>query len=239
MQPSKSPDVPLYRHVYQVILDRIINGELGPGAMLPSETDLGAQLGVSQGTARKALSELVQAGILDRQQGRGTFVATTTPENALFHFFRLRKPDGSMAIPSMVSEEFSKRRIRAKERDLFSTGDDQVFEISRLRRIENTLAAHEIVCLPAGLFPGLAERAPMPNALYPFYHQVYGIAIARAEESITAGIATKQDASRLAIDEGTPLLVVERKAFDLSDRLIELRFSKYLTERLRYEVTLK
>lgn len=239
MQAPKNAGMPLYRHVYQVMLDRIINGELGPGAMLPSETDLGTQLGVSQGTARKALSELVQAGILDRQQGRGTFVATTTPENALFHFFRLRKPDGSMAIPSLVSEQFSRRRIRAKERGLFPDGEEHVYEISRLRRVDTILAAHEIICLPAGLFPGLTERAPMPNALYPFYQQVYGIAIARAEESITAGTAAAQDSERLDISEGTPLLVIERKAYDLSNRLIELRFSKYLTGKLHYEITLK
>ncbi|MGI9401714.1 MAG: GntR family transcriptional regulator [Rhizobiaceae bacterium] len=239
LQETKTSDMPLYRHVYQVVLDRIITGELGPGAMLPSETDLGTELGVSQGTARKALSELVQAGILDRQQGRGTFVATTTPENALFHFFRLRNPNGSMAIPSLVSEQFSKRRIRAKERHLFPAGEDQVYEISRLRCIEKVLAAYEIIYLPANLFPGLAERAPMPNALYPFYHQVYGIPIARADESLTAGIAVREDAERLKIALGTPLLVVERKAYDLSNRLIELRYSKYLTGKFHYEITLK
>jgi len=81
-----SSEEPLYKVVYDRIINRVVSGELGPGAMLPSEKDLGAEFGVSQGTARKALSQLETKGIVQRRQGLGTFVTTTTPETALFHF---------------------------------------------------------------------------------------------------------------------------------------------------------
>ena len=59
----------------------------------------GAELGVSQGTARKALEELERRGIIKRRQGVGSFVAVRTPENALFQFFQIAQsgwlPGGS------------------------------------------------------------------------------------------------------------------------------------------------
>ena len=73
---------PLYQVVIDTIVERIASGVLQSGALLPSETQLGAELGVSQGTARKALMELESRGLVQRAQGRGTFVTVRTPETS-------------------------------------------------------------------------------------------------------------------------------------------------------------
>ena len=78
MDDLSGPAGPLYQQVYDAVMARIISGELAPGVMLPSEFDLAAQYAVSQGTARKALSKLELSGLVERHQGKGTFVATTT-----------------------------------------------------------------------------------------------------------------------------------------------------------------
>lgn len=235
-QPAPQP---LYRRVYQTILDRIVRGELGPGAMLPSETDLGAELGVSQGTARKALMELEQRGIVQRSQGRGTFVATTTPESALFHFFRLRRADGSQVSPKLETESARRRRGAADERAAFGTDDTHVFEISRVRSIDGKKIIRETALLPASLFPGIAERSPLPNALYALYQQSYGIVISRAEEQLRAVLASAEDASMMDVEQGSPLIEVRRKAIDISDRCVEIRLSRYVTEDLHYDLLLR
>lgn len=71
---NKTPQ-PLWRKISEVIKSKIISGEYSLGQTLPSETDLGAMMGVSQGTARRALAELERAGIVTRAQGRGTVVS--------------------------------------------------------------------------------------------------------------------------------------------------------------------
>jgi GntR family transcriptional regulator len=229
--------VPLYQHVYDTIIARIVDGDLGPGAMLPSETDLGRELGVSQGTARKALIALEQRGILQRRQGRGTFVTTTTPERDHFHFFRLRLADGSEASPELESERVSRRAATEAERALF--GEDDVFEIERGRSVAGRVVVREVSSLPVTLFPGLADRAPLPNALYALYQQSYGIAIAEADEQLQAVLASEDDATLMGIDLGTPLIQVRRKAIDISGRVVEQRLSRYLTDALHYAVTLR
>lgn len=66
---------PLYVQIKQFLLRRIAEGEWLEHDALPSEWDLADEMSVSQGTVRKALTELVADGLLYRQQGKGTFVA--------------------------------------------------------------------------------------------------------------------------------------------------------------------
>jgi GntR family transcriptional regulator len=229
--------VPLYQHVYDTIIARIVSGELAPGAMLPSEIDLGRELNVSQGTARKALSALEQRGILQRRQGRGTFVAITTPESAHFHFFRLRRADGSEATPSLESESITRRKAKAEEKAAF--GEQEVFEIVRGRSIDGKTMVREVLSLPTVLFPGLSDRKPLPNSLYALYQQSYGIVIAEADERLNAVLASEEDAAIMNVEVGSPLIEVRRLATDISGRVVELRLSRYLTSELHYAVTLR
>lgn len=229
--------IPLWRRTRDAIVARIVEGEFAAGAMLPSEPELGAQLGVSQGTARKALAELERAGVVERRQGRGTYVPVTTPERALFHFFRLRRPDGSRVAPELVSEALRRRRPTAAERAVL--GEGAVVEVARVRAVDGRPAARERIVLPSARFPGLLERAPLPNTLYALYQGAYGVAVVRAEEALSPVAAGAADAEALGVAEGAPLLEVERRAFDIADRAVELRTSRYAMAGLRYAVTLR
>lgn len=230
---------PLYRTVIDTIIGRIVRGELKPGVMLPSETDLGAELGVSQGTTRKALNELERRGIVRRQQGRGTFIATTTPESALFHFFRLRRKDGTAVLPEPHTEEIVARRATAEERKAFGLDDKRVFEIRRTRTIDGRRIVREVSVVPGALFPGLPGHATLPNALYAFYQQSYGIAISQADEDLRAVTADDADAMAMDVVAGAALVEVRRRAVDISGRTVELRLSRYVTDELRYHICLR
>ncbi len=232
------PTTPLYKRVYQEVIERIVKGELGPGAMLPSETDLGGELGVSQGTARKALGELERKGIIQRRQGLGTFVATTTPESDLFHFFRLRNGDGSQVAPTLLTETINRRPVLEYEKNEFSECGEDVYELSRVRSVGTKPIVLETSVLPAVLFPGLDDRGPLPNTLYALFQKSYGIAIVKASEQLKAVLAGEMEAKILSIDVGTPLLEVNRNAIDITDRVIELRSSRYVTNDLHYEIAL-
>lgn len=239
MKTSHAEHIPLYKSVYQTILNRIIKGEYGPGAMLPSEVDLGAELGVSQGTARKALIELEQRGIVQRRQGRGTFVSATTQESALFHFFRLRRSDGTPCTPKLELEKVHRRQATIEEQLAFGNTDKHVFEIARLRAIDDKKIIRETAVLPASLFPGIAERSPLPNALYALYQHAYGIVIARADEQVRAVLASDEDVAVMDVEEGSPIIEVSRRAIDISDRIVELRLSRYDTRELHYDLSLR
>src|SRR3546814_10554487 len=89
VDPAAPEARPLYAQVRTLLLQRLIEGIWKPGTALPSEMQLAQELGVSQGTVRKALDDLAAENLVVRRQGRGTFVAEHDTDRALFHFFHL------------------------------------------------------------------------------------------------------------------------------------------------------
>ena len=75
MAQKHSPEIPLYMQIHARLQQRILGGEWGYGAMLPSEHELCAEYGISRGTMRQVLAELEKEGQIRRERGRGTFVA--------------------------------------------------------------------------------------------------------------------------------------------------------------------
>jgi DNA-binding transcriptional regulator YhcF (GntR family) len=109
---TEGPDFRLlYAQVRELMVRRIAGGAWRPGDLLPSEFRLAAELGVSQGTVRKALDELAAENLVVRRQGRGTFVAAHDAQRELFRFFRLADADGRRPTPT--SRQLSVRRERA------------------------------------------------------------------------------------------------------------------------------
>ncbi len=229
---------PLYQKVIDTIVARIASGEVLPGGMLPSETQLASETGVSQGTARKALMMLEQHGIVRREQGRGTFVTARTPDSSLFNFFRLRNRNGEVIRPELIDERLLERPATDIERETLQGAPLTVIEINRVRSLQGVASAIETAVVPADLFSGLERRAPLPSALYVLYQQAYGCIVLHADETIIAVPAGPEEAKILGVVEGTPLLQVERLAHDILGRPIERRHSIYRTDKLGYKVTL-
>lgn len=65
---------PLYVQLMQKIKNSISNGELQVGTRIPTELELCSKYGVSRITVRKAVQELEKQGILEKKQGKGTYV---------------------------------------------------------------------------------------------------------------------------------------------------------------------
>lgn len=230
---------PLYRIVSNTIIERIVDGSYAPGAMLPSEMDLAAQLGVSQGTARKALIDLEQKGIIERRQGRGTFVTLRTPESSLFHFFRLRDANGEQIVPELEQETIARRPSTPEERETLHGAPEEVFEIVRVRSSKGVPLCHEICVVPTALFPGLLEREPLPNTLYVLFQQAYSCIVISAEESLKAGLLGEEYAEALRSRPDEPVITARRKTYDLLNRIVELRTTRILTDQNSYDVLLK
>lgn len=230
---------PLYSQVYETLVKRIAEGVWKPGQSLPSEQALALQLGVSQGTVRKALDALAVDKVIDRRQGKGTYVAELTQERSLFRFFRLSRADGARAVPTSGDESVRRRRARAAEVAALSLADGaEIIEIVRTRFVDDEPIAFERIVLPAELFPNLDRHAPLPNTLYALYQREYGINIVSTDEKLRADSARRDDVRRLNLPEGAPLLQVERVALAVNGRKVEWRISRCDTTSLVYAITL-
>src|SRR5438067_11361083 len=101
-----------YGSLASALRERILAGEWSPGEAIPAEATLAQAYGVALGTIRQALSLLVEDGLLERRQGRGTFVSAGVSGASMMRFFRFRGPDASSQAPE---SRILSRRLRRAE----------------------------------------------------------------------------------------------------------------------------
>lgn len=230
---------PLYRQVKDMLVARIADGRWTPDAAIPNEFELAAEIGVSQGTVRKALDEMAGENLLVRYQGRGTFVASHDDDRILFQFFKLTPDSGEKIFPeSTILDTTQIKAPRATSDALGLETGAQVIRIRRLRSLSGRPVIAETIMLPARSFAGLMQ-GPIPNNLYQLYAAKFGVRIARAQERLKAVVLTLRQARELGVVEQTPALMIDRIAFGLDSRAVEHRISICLTEEVHYLSDLK
>lgn len=234
---------PLYVQVKNQLLQRLIDKIWMPGDVLPSEQQLAGELGVSQGTVRKALDELTDENIVVRRQGRGTFVAEHTEERALFQYFMLspdegKKDENHFPQSQLLSLESGPATHRERAA-LDLPANEQVWRLERNRSFQGAPLIAEKIVLPRPLFEGLDMIRPLPNNVYGLFDQKFGQSIVRAEEKLKAVAVEESHAKRLDCAAGTPVLRVDRIAYALSGRPVEWRISYCLTTNFHYMSNLK
>ena len=230
---------PLYKQVYDVLVRRIAEGQWKPGQVLPSEQALAEELRVSQGTVRKALDTLAAENLVQRHQGKGTYVAEHTQEHSLFRFFRLARPhsEGERAKPDSSKARCKRRAATPTEAErLHLSKGATVVEIKRVRLIDGERAVSEKSVVPLKLFPELDHQDALPNTLYSLYQSVYGVNIILAKEELSAVLATKADERELGIKPGSPMLRIERIALSINGQRAEFRISRCDTRHVVYAI---
>jgi GntR family transcriptional regulator len=226
---------PLYARVKAIVLARITGGDWPPGTALPAEMELARELGVSQGTVRKALDTLTAEQVVVRRQGSGTYVAEHTPAHMLFRFFNIYDEAGAQVLPDSQPARVATGEASAAERRRLELAEcARVIRISRIRTRAGRAFMDDRIVLPEALFPGLAREPEVPNTLYDLFQKRYRIHVARTEEQVTAVAATVRLAERLGVAPGSPLLAIDRVTYDLSGRRIEWRLSHAHLDRAHY-----
>jgi GntR family transcriptional regulator len=234
--------LPRYQRLRDDLAGRINRRELRPGDLIPSEAELAAHHGVAIGTVRKAIDQLVAEGVLERQQGRGTFVRRARFNSSLFRFFRFQSESGERRIPQ---SRIIRRKVVAASSAVASalripTGE-AVISLSRLRLIDGEPLLAEEIWLQKSRFEAVLEIAPedFGDLLYPLYEERCGQIVVSADENLSVETATDMQARLLRLEQGAPLIVIERLAFDLERHPIEWRRSRGPATRFRYHVEIR
>ena len=107
-------DIPIYRQLVDKIRAAVKLGDLIPGQQLPTVQELADQLAVAKGTIKRAYDELGNMGVLEKIQGRGTFVCYQ-PANS-----GSRKERAMGAIDALL-DELEEMGFSATEINIFLT----------------------------------------------------------------------------------------------------------------------
>jgi len=237
-QPTARPEFqPLYAQIQTLLTRRIGDGAWKPGEPLPTEFELAAEYGVSQGTVRKALIALERDKLIVRRQGIGTFVTRHERDTALYHFFRMTTADGQRVVPrSRVVRQSIVGATREQADRLGVERGARLHSVVRIRTLQDQPAIYERIFTPVALVPALVlpKQADMAEEMYVIYQERYGLLIARVAEMLRAIEAGGREAEALGIAPGAPLIEIERVAYDVKGRPVELRISACATREWRY-----
>lgn len=227
----------LYRGVEALIRNLISEGRVTPGDLIPPEPELAGALGVSQGTVKKAIANLVVEGLLYRHQGKGTYVSKVDFQKSLFRFFTYGDARGRAV--RIEKRTMRRQRLRGPveitRRMRCPDGADLV-RIDRTGLIDGQPVLVEESWWPAEIVPGLEdERLHIPDYLYALVLDRYGVQILRAEETLSADSADADTASTLGISEGAPVILLHRLSHSSGDRIIEFRTTRGRADRFSYK----
>lgn len=142
----------MYEKIYQDILQKIANGTYAKGDMLPSENELARQYGVSRITTNRAMGMLVNAGVVQRIQGKGTLVAgepETEEENAAVKTEGIRKESIGVIVDT-IGAAYGEVLVRGIERGARENGLNMFFYCTYGDKEEETRAINSAVAGGAG-----------------------------------------------------------------------------------------
>ncbi len=219
-----------YGRLAQALRDRILQGEWAPGDVIPAESALAQSYGVALGTMRQALSLLVEDGVLQRRHGKGTFVTQGVNGASMMRFFRFRAVDDD-SQPTPQSNILTSRLRHASEKEALAFGlkrNKQVLHIERLRSLDHEPCLLETIVLPLPLFGALAESDTdnWDDLMYPMYQQRCGVLVHKTQDSLSFSQLNATQAKRLKLSAAHPCVLVERQAFDIAGRCVEIRTTR-------------
>jgi GntR family transcriptional regulator len=244
---TETPDVqPLdrlqlrYQHVREELQAEIERGRRPVGSRLPPERALADHFGVSRVTLRRALDELVRAGVVARS-GMAWVVASPAigePPNVLMSFSEMAASRGLEPGGRVLNRGPRPATIDEAEALGLAPGA-ALFELERLRLLDDVPILIDRTRIPLSLAPGLDRVHLEHRSLYQVLEQRFAIRPTRARLTVEAIPADERRARLLGLEPGQPLLLCQQQSEDELGRQIELCEMVYRGDRYRFRATLE
>lgn len=234
---DRTGPVPLYFQISTRLERAIREGVIPSGARLENEISIGERLGLSRPTVRRAIQELVDKGLLVRRRGIGTQVvqARVSRPVELTSLHEDLKRTGHHPTTRVLSVE----RIPADDavaEQLHIPPGTEILKTRRLRSADGTPMSILVNYLPPE-FSDITEEQLGRHGLYELL-QARGITIKVANQTIGARRTQADEDALLDLAKGSPLLTMDRVAFDQSGRVIEVGHHCYRPDLYSFETTL-
>jgi GntR family transcriptional regulator len=207
---------------------------LGVGDSIPSERQLGVDLGVSRLTVRAALDELVREGYLVRRRGAGTFVAE--PKVAKGIDINSFSDDMRARGLTPASRTLDLRVVPAGARMgriLHVSPAEPVVSVKRLRLADGEPMAIELLHVRQSLIPGMTGADLEENSFYDLLASRYDVLIVGGSQTIEPTVTNEEESSVLGVPLHSPALLFERVTRSAAGDIVEFTSSTYRGDRYR------
>ncbi|MET8898010.1 GntR family transcriptional regulator [Streptomyces albogriseolus] len=216
--------VPTYLRIRSELEQQIRSGQLPPGSRLPTEAELQEQYSIGRATAQRVLTELAQAGLVERHRRRGTFVTEGARQENLLRFVNTALPGpkiaGRHAVESVVVVPACDAGV-----ELPGVPDDApVHQLRRLKfDVDDNVIGVELSAVPFALAPRLQEEDLNHLTMHDYFARV-GIPAVKARIYIDPIAVDAATATHLRIPEGQAVIRLRRLTWLADGNLAEARW---------------
>lgn len=228
--------LPLYVEIADALRRQVRKSHVG--APLPSETELAAQFGVSRMTARQAVKAVEAEGLLYRVPGRGTFASGGETHRAMgeLRSFTSEMREKGMSVRSEVIDAGWVELDAPGSAVLQLSPGTRAVRVTRVRFADDIRMATETATLtPRCSF--ILDHDLGSSSVHELLEE-RGIVPTEAFGTLVACAATAEDAERLAVEVGSPMLVERRRINDQHGTRIENTETRYAGSHYVFDVHL-
>ncbi|MEX3984970.1 GntR family transcriptional regulator [Paraburkholderia sp. EG287A] len=229
---------PLYVQIKDTLRERILNGTYAPHSQMPSEHELCALFGVSRITVRQALGDLQKEGLVFRLHGKGTFVSRPKAFQNVTSLQGFAEAMSSMGY-EIVNQLRSFRIIKADRhvaQRLNLPEGAPVTEIHRVRMLNREPVSLELTWVPEALGKRLANADLATRDIFLILENDCGVPLGHADVSIDAILADDDIARALRVEDGSPVLRIERLTHDASGNPIDYEYLYFRGDAFQYRL---
>ncbi|GHF13125.1 GntR family transcriptional regulator [Streptomyces spiralis] len=216
--------VPAYLRIRNEFEQQIRSGTLPPGSRLPTEAELQQLYSIGRATAQRVLSELAQAGLVERHRRRGTFVTEGARQENLLRFVNTSLPGPKILGRHAVE---SATVVQARDAGLEMPGVNDDTPVHQLRRlkfdVDDNVIAVELSVVPFALAPRLQEEDLGHLTVHDYFARM-GIPAAKSRIYIDPIALDAATAAQLRVPEGQAVIRLRRLTWLTDGKLAEARW---------------
>ena len=230
--------VPLYAQIKDILRARILDGSYQPHQQMPSESEMMATFNVSRITVRQALNDLQNEGLIFRIHGKGTFVSKPKAFQDLGRlqgFGEAMRQMGYETFARVLSIKSVTPSAQVAER-LQLPKRARVTELQRVRFLNREPISLDVSYVPLAIGNRLAKEDLAARDVFVILENDYGIALGHAELQIGSTLADDTLAAQLKVEEGSPVLFIERTTHTADGRPIDYEHLYYRGDAFQYKV---
>ncbi|MCK1423049.1 GntR family transcriptional regulator [Bradyrhizobium sp. 182] len=219
MELSSDSHVPKYAQIADIFRQRIARGVWTQGFRLPANEELAAEFGVSRVTIRQAVELLARDGVIEAQQGRGTFVTGAVRQD------RWLKVETTLSDLADMYRDTSPEIINISESRTNAPllpGDGKPAEKYVFMRRLHSREKQPYCVISIYLDEKIFRRSPKRfrnETVIPILNDLRDPAIASARQTLTIGAADIEAARLLRVPLNSPVAEV-RRIFTTADRTV-------------------
>jgi GntR family transcriptional regulator len=200
--PSSEDRRPLWQQVRDDLLARVAQGEIAD--RFPTDREIVERYGVSRHTAREAVRQIAETGMIQRRRGRGGTTLRSTefvqPLGSLYSLFQAIEAQGVRQRSKVISRAAAcDEEIAAL---LAQPSDTPLFLLERVRFAGNSPIALDRVWMPLELTAPLLDADFTHTALYDELRTRCGIVIDSGSEEIWPEVINGDEATLLEVPTG-------------------------------------